>query len=122
MFNFLFGETAKSSMRAKRFAIRIPVHYRKPHTAQWFDGKTENISCSGVLFRAKCLLQPMTTIELKLQLPAAIHGEAPGKVVCKGVVVRKEENHFSEIPPVLAVSIDGYRMARGREDHRKRPN
>lgn len=122
MSNSLLDQTPKGSTRAKRFAIHIPVHYRKPQTAQWFDGRTENISYSGVLFRAECLLQPKTTVEMKLELPTAILGEAPGKIVCKGVVVRREGNHRSDIPPALAVSIGGYRMTRGRQDHRERLN
>ena len=74
---------------------------------------TENISYSGVLFRAEFPLQPQTTVELRFELPAAILGEAPGEVVCKGAVVRIEEGPISGIPLALAVAIDGYRMARG---------
>jgi hypothetical protein len=106
-------QTPKASTRAKRFAIHIPVRYRKPHTSRWLEGRTENISYSGALFRAECLLQPKTTVELRFELPAAILGEAAGKVVCKGVVVRIEEGPTVGIPPALAVSIGGYHMARG---------
>ena len=113
MSNSLLDQTPKGSTRAKRFAIHIPIRYRKPHTSRWFEGKTENISYSGVLFRAEIPLQPRTTIELRFELPVAILGEAGGEIVCKGVVVRIEENPVSGIPPALAVSIGGYRMARG---------
>ena len=113
MVNLVLDQVPKASTRARRFAIRIPIHYRKPHTARWLEGTTENISYSGVLFRAECLLQPKTTIELRFDLPAAILGEAPGEIVCRGAVVRIEENRISAGPPALAVHIDGYRMARG---------
>ena len=113
MFNSLLEETPEVSTRAKRFAIQIPIYYRKPHASRWFEGRTKNISYSGVLFRAESLLQPTTTVELKFELPAAILGEAPGEILCKGAVVRIEESPVSAIPPALAVHIDGYRMARG---------
>jgi hypothetical protein len=113
MSNSLLEQTVKDSTRARRFAIRIPVQYRKPQTSRWFEGRTENISYSGVLLRAESLLRPTTTVELRFELPAAILGEAPGKVVCKGVVVRTEESLISGIPPALAVHIGGYRMTRG---------
>jgi hypothetical protein len=113
MTNLLLDPGPKKLARAKRFAIHIPIRYRKPHTSRWFDGRTENISYSGVLFRAESLLQPNTTVELRFELPAAILGEAPGEVFCKGAVVRIEESPTSAIPPALAVHIDGYRMARG---------
>jgi hypothetical protein len=104
----------KASTRAKRFAIHIPVRYRKPHTSKWFEGTTKNISYSGVLFRAEFPLQPKTTVELRFELPVPILGEAGGEIVCKGVVVRIEEGPISGIPPALAVSIGGYRIWRGK--------
>jgi hypothetical protein len=113
MSNSLLGQAPKGSTRAKRFAIHIPILYRKPHTSKWFEGRTENISYSGVLFRAEFPLQPKTTVELRFELPVAILGEAPGEIVCKGAVVRTEESPISGIPPALAVAIDGYRMTRG---------
>jgi hypothetical protein len=111
--NPLLDQAPKGSARAQRFAIHIPVRYRKPHTSRWFEGRTENISYSGVLFRAEFPLQPKTTVELRFELPIAILGEAPGEIVWKGAVVRIEESPISAITPALAVAIDGYRMARG---------
>jgi len=113
MSDSLLELTPKASTRAKRFAVQIPVHYRKPHTSRWFEGRTENISYSGVLFRTECPLQPKTALELNFELPAALLGEAPAKMVCKGVVVRVEKSPISGIPPALAVSVRCYRMARG---------
>ena len=113
MSNSLFDQAPKGSTRAQRFAIHIPILYREPQTSKWFEGRTENISYSGVLFRAEYPLQPKTTVELRFELPIAILGEARGEVVCKGAVVRIEESPISGIPPALAVAIEGYRMARG---------
>jgi len=98
--------------RAERFAIRIPVRYHEPHSSGWFEGRTENISYSGVLFRAEFPLELKTTVEMRFELPAAILGEAPGEIVCKGAIVRIEESLIAGIPSALAVAIRSYRMAR----------
>ena len=106
------GPTPKGSTRAERFAIRIPVRYHEPHSSGWFEGRTENISYSGVLFRTDSPLEPKTAVEIRIELPAAILGEAPGEIVCKGAIVRIEESLIAGIPSALAVAIRSYRMAR----------
>jgi hypothetical protein len=113
MSDFLLDPTPKAWTRAKRFPLHLPVRYRKPHSPTWFDGRTVNISYSGVLFSAQYPLQPKTRVELRFELPVAPLGEAPAKVVGKGVVVRVEESPISGIPPALAVSVGRYRMSRG---------
>ena len=107
----------EGATRAERFAIRVPVRYREPRSSKWFEGKTENISYSGVLFRGEFPLLPKTTVEMRIELPVAVLGEAPGEIVCKGAVVRIEKSPASDIPPALAVAIRGYRMARGGQIH-----
>jgi hypothetical protein len=108
-------EAPKVPNRAERFQIRIPVRYREPHGGVWLEGKTENISRSGILFRTESLLSPKTTVEMRLALPAVIRNEAPGEVLCKGVVVRTEQSKITGAPPALAVAIRHYRFARGRQ-------
>ena len=107
----------KGPTRAERFRINIPVRYREPHSPTWFEGRTENISYSGVLLRTDVSLQPQTALELRFELPVAVLGEARGEIVCKGAVVRIEENPISGIPTALAVAIRGYRMTRGGQVH-----
>jgi hypothetical protein len=107
-------EAPKASNRAERFQIRIPVRYREPRGRVWFEGKTVNISRSGVLFRTDSILSPKTPVEMRLALPAVIKNEAPGEVLCKGVVVRTEQSDIEGAPPALAVAIQNYRFARGR--------
>jgi hypothetical protein len=103
----------KGTTRAERFPLNIPVRYREPHDQRWFEGRTENISRSGVLLLAEASLQPKITIELRFELPITVLGEARGEVVCKGTVVRTEENPMSGIPTALAIAIRSYRMTRG---------
>ena len=37
----------KSSQRAQRFEIKVPVRYREQNQEKWHEGRTENISQSG---------------------------------------------------------------------------
>lgn len=107
----------KGDTRAERFAIQIPVRYHEPHSSGWFEGRTENISYSGVLFRTESPLELKTAVEIRIELPAAILGEAPGEIVCKGLIVRVEESPMAGIPPALAVAIRSYRMLRRGQVH-----
>jgi len=107
----------KGTSRAERFPLNIPVRYREPHRPEWLEGRTGNISCSGVLLLTDASLPPKITIELRFELPVTVSGETRGEVVCKGTVVRTEENPMSGIPAALAVAIRSYRMARGGQVH-----
>jgi len=104
---------AKGTSRAERFPINLPVRYRAPGHPDWLEGRTENISCSGVLLLTDASLPPKITIELRFELPVTILGETGGEVVCKGRVVRTEENPMSGILTALAVAIRSYRLTRG---------
>lgn len=99
-------------MRAKRFALHFPVYYREPESPTWFEGRTENISQSGLLFCGACALQLQTPVELRFELIAAVDGEVPAEVLCKGAVVRIEQSRGLETPAALAVAIKRYRLVR----------
>src|SRR3954464_6269301 len=47
-------------MRAFRFPLHVPLHYRRVGEQHWHEGTVENISCSGVLLRAEDFLQVHT--------------------------------------------------------------
>jgi hypothetical protein len=101
-------------MRAKRYALQFPVYYREPESTIWFEGRTENISQSGLLFRGACPLQLQTMIELRMELIVAVEGEAPAEVLCKGAIVRLEQSRVLEVPTALAIAIKDYRLVRRR--------
>jgi hypothetical protein len=103
----------KGISRAERFPLNIPVRYREPNRPEWLEGRTENISCSGVLLHTDASVPPKITVELRFELPISVLGEAPGEVVCKGTVVRTQEDPLSGIPTALAIAIRSYRMTRG---------
>jgi hypothetical protein len=108
----------EAPVRAQRFPIHIPIRYRIPSSRDWLVACTENVSCSGVLFRTECAFDPTTTLDLRLELPPinnkhGIHGE----VVCKGEVVRMEPTDGVGTSPTVGVAILNYRLAK-----KKQPN
>ena len=80
--------------RAQRFQLHLPLKYRQLGEKDWHEGKTTNISRSGMLFQAEQMLQPNAVLEINLVLPAEIAGLSPTEVVCRGEIVRTV-NHSS---------------------------
>jgi PilZ domain len=91
----------------------LPLKYRRLDEEKWHDGKTRNISRSGLLFQAEDLLQPNVVLEINLVLPSEIAGLSPTEVVCRGEVVRTVEDAGEEMPPALAAKILQYRFQHG---------
>ena len=112
------GKDQETSSRAQRFPIHLPIRFRTTHSPSWFVASTENVSCSGVLFRTECVFEPSTPLDLRLELPP-IDGETGvhGEIVCKGEVVRMEPDGHFGVSPGVAVAIRNYRLAQ-----RRRPN
>ena len=108
-------EPAKASNRAQRFPIHVPVRYRETGGRAWVEGKTENVSRSGVLLRAETVLSPKTAVEMRLTFQGVIKNKACCEILCKGVVVRKERSNSRSAPPALAVTIQQYQLLRGRQ-------
>jgi len=107
----------RATQRAERFPISIPVRCRELNHPEWFEGKTDNISCSGILLHTDASIEPKITIELRIELPISVLGEGRGEIVCKGTVVRTEENPLADPPTAVAVAIRSYRMTRGGQVH-----
>ena len=106
----------EASGRAKRFSIHVPIRYRVPHSRDWFEACTENVSRSGVLFRTDSIFEPMTTLDLKLELPPVKNnGGTHAEIVCKGEVVRVERHYTVGDSPAIAVAIYNYRLTKKRE-------
>jgi hypothetical protein len=77
-------EKLSSVARAKRFNLQIPLKYRLVGKRAWGKGTTENVSRSGVLFRAEKVLQPQTQLEINLVLPPETTGLSKAEVICRG--------------------------------------
>jgi hypothetical protein len=100
--------------RAQRFVAELCVRYREAGTEVWYEGRTANISTSGVLFRAAQVLRPQTEIEMALTLPAVVRGEASAELRCRGSIVRSEAGAVIDVSPVMAASIVAFRFAHPR--------
>ena len=91
--------------RATRFPVQIPFRYRRGGELEWSQGTTENMSCSGVLFRAQQLLPPESALEMQFVLPPELAGEAAEEVSCHGYVVRAVQPGRRGQPPALASKL-----------------
>jgi len=110
-----FGRVRESlsPFRAQRFNLHLPLKYRPIGERDWRDGTTENISRSGMLFRAEEPIAENVQLEINLVLPAEIAGLSAAEVVCRGEVVRSTLSEKSTIGPALAAKIIQYHFQHG---------
>ena len=87
-------QTVQSDRRhSDRFPIEREVRYRvlnKRNAEDAGDGRTVNISSSGVLFTAEHMLLPGRRMELSISWPAQLNDQCALKLVARGRVVRFE--------------------------------
>jgi PAS domain S-box-containing protein len=102
-----------SPFRAQRFNLHLPLKYRLVGERAWRDGTTENISRSGMLFRAEEMIPPSALLEINLVLPAEIAGLSAAEVVCRGEVVRAVKAEAPTLNPALAAKILQYHFQHG---------
>ena len=99
--------------RAQRFKLRVPLRYRLGGQNTWHDGTTENISRSGVFFRASERLRGGEQLEINLVLPPEISGLSAVEVVCRGEIVRSTEPEGATMAPAMAAKILHYQFPTG---------
>jgi hypothetical protein len=95
------GDTRKSA-RATRHPLQVPLRFRPAGDSAWREGRSENISRTGVLFRSERFVTPETEIELLLTLGGELGDEAAGALLCRGRVVRLEPG--SEDDPRIGIA------------------
>lgn len=100
--------------RARRFGLHLRVYYRELNGQEWFEGWTENISRTGMLFVCTAPFRVDAVVELRLLLAAGVGKEDhPAEVLCKGTVVRVEQMGGLNALTAMAVAIHPYRITRG---------
>jgi hypothetical protein len=104
--------------RAPRFSIPIAILYRTAADPAWLEGWTENISRSGVLFRAFRDIDPDTPVEMLMKIPIWIATPVAGSTICRGRVVRAERPSPLEDRPAVAARILDYAPARPSDPRR----
>jgi len=111
------GPEQPALARAPRFQVQVPLKYRRLDEEKWHEGKTRNISRSGLLFQAGDFsephLQPTVQLEINLVLPPEIAGLSPTEVICRGEIVRTVETSGEEMLPALAARILQYQFQHG---------
>lgn len=100
--------------RAQRFLVPLPIRYKKIGGRTWSEGKTENISRSGLLFRTDRVLTLRTAIQMSFTLPISVKGDGPGEVLCRGSIVRTVAAAGTNQARVAA-RIQRYRLIRNHE-------
>ncbi len=101
--------------RERRLSHRVPVLFRSTGSDEWIEGVTENVSRSGLLFRSSSPLEAGCSLELILEMPHDLTGNAAARVLCEGSLVRveavpatrkKKQSSF-----LMACTITQYRFA-----------
>lgn len=94
--------------RAPRYSLPITVLYRTRGDRTWLEGRTENISKSGVLVRADRRMPVQAQIELLINIPADLPSPFTGTTICRGRIVRAIEPSALEDRPAFAATIVEY--------------
>jgi hypothetical protein len=88
-------QTGQADRRhSDRFPIEREVRFRilsKRNPEENGDGRTVNISSSGVLFTSDQVLLPGRRLELSISWPAQLNNKCALKLVARGRIVRFEE-------------------------------
>jgi hypothetical protein len=99
------------SPRARRIKLHNQqMKYRALGATAWHRGAVENISQTGVLFRAADLLPDNTELELILEMPREITGQEHSQVIARGMVVRTVPAENGDGQPAIAAGIWDYRV------------
>lgn len=105
--------------RERRLRHRVCVLFRVAGSDEWIEGVTENISRSGLLFRTSIPLEVGSCIELILEMPHDLTGDADARVVCEGSLVRVEvvpaTRNKKQSSFLLACTITQYKFASSSE-------
>ncbi len=91
-------ETNADRRHSDRFTIQREVRYRvlnKRGGEEAGEGKTLNISSSGVLFTTEQMLLPGRRLELSISWPAQLNDKCALKLVARGRVIRFEEHRVA---------------------------
>ena len=85
--------------RAQRFPLSVQLLFRKSGMPYWQDGKTVNISRTGILFQTDEALMKDSVLDIRVSLPLKV------TLSCQATVVRSEESTY-------AVRIHRHRLLR----------
>ena len=92
-------ETQRIDQRShRRYPITLEIEYKllsKGRVERLGAGKTLNVSSGGVLFEAKEVLPPGSSVEVLMAWPFLLEGVCPLKLVIQGRVVRSASKQIA---------------------------
>ena len=92
--------------RAPRYEVGVHLRYRPIGESIWRDGKSQNVSRTGVLFLPEAPLSRDTPIEMMLEMPAEVPGST-GMLIRRGRIVRGvSRSSLSNRPAYTAAAFD----------------
>ena len=95
--------------RAQRHLLPSWILYRPAGEVRWREGRTENVSQSGVLFHAVDPIDVEMPIEIMLDLPLQVLGTASGASLGRGRIVRRQTER-SDARPAFAAAISDWEV------------
>lgn len=109
LFAARFQTAMSPTNRAPRYPLQMTMRFRRSGDDTWLEGRTVDISESGVLFRTSGPPVPSdATLEMALEMSAL--GPRIANVTCTGRVVRTES--ASDSATTMAATIERYHLAR----------
>jgi hypothetical protein len=90
----------------------MPLRYRERGQFNWYEGRTENISRSGLLFLGQHSIDPNTPVEMRFSLPVKVPNDPTAEIICFGHIVRTVAPSNGQSLPGLAARISDYRVVR----------
>ena len=98
--------------RAHRFPIETPIKYRHVGSPEWYEGKTLNISTSGIRFRAPQLLERNSPVEMDLIFHPGSIASPPVHLICEGCIVDTIAPRSPDQLPAMSANIRSYSFLR----------
>jgi hypothetical protein len=99
-------------MRACRYPLHFTAFYQPAGDIDWREGRTIDISTSGVLIQVDDPLPPGTPIEFRFVLPQAADATTRGEICGRGRVVRTARRPSSS-QWCCGVAIEQYELKPG---------
>jgi hypothetical protein len=98
--------------RAQRFPIQVPIRYRLRGETIWREGTAENVSRTGILFRAEDAPPPSSRVVMMFRLLLE-SGEPGAEISCLGEITRTEAEDGNHGPRAAAAMFLDYHFEGG---------
>ena len=103
--------------RARRIKLNgQEMKYREVGTAAWHRGTVDNVSQTGILFRAADVLAENAEVEMILEMPPEITGQEHAQVIARGMVVRTVPAENGKGKAAIAAGIWDYRVLHDKDE------